>query len=202
MDETYHSTNGALTEAQHVFIRNGFDLCVKTDIRILEVGFGTGLNAIVTLDAFQKQDSIKRVSYTTLEKYPVKEEISSQLNYGTLFSPTLDKQYHKIHQIEWEKDCEITPGFSLYKKEFDLLQQDLDGEYDLVYYDAFAPSKQAAMWEDDILKKVVDSMAPEAIFTTYCAKGSVRRALQSFGLKMQRVPGPPGKREMLLGKLI
>ncbi len=199
IDETYHSTNGALTEAQHVFIKNGFERYAKEEIKILEIGFGTGLNALVTLDAFLKQDKIKRVHYTSLEKYPVKTSLTKSLNYGQLLSPSLEQEFLKMHQSNWEEDIKISPSFLLQKKEFDLLEQTLEGEYDLIYYDAFAPSKQATMWEDDILQKVINTMTPNAIFTTYCAKGSVRRALQSFGLEMQRIPGPPGKREMLFG---
>lgn len=121
MDETYHSTHGALTEAEHVYIKNGFDLYDKPELRILEIGFGTGLNAIVTLNAFQKQQKIKRVSYTSLEKYPVNDEISSQLNYGKLFAPVLEEEYSKLHSVAWEKESLIVPGFSLYKKKIDLL---------------------------------------------------------------------------------
>jgi len=200
MDETYHSTNGALTEARHVFISNGLALCDRSELRILEVGFGTGLNAIVTLDAFLKQEVIQNIHYTSLEKYPLDSAISAALNYGQLFSPSLEKEFNKLHQATWEKEQEISPHFTILKKEFDLLEQALEGNYDLIYYDAFAPSKQASMWEAEVLKKVVDVMTEKAILSTYCAKGTVRRALQTLGLEMHRLPGPPGKREMLMGR--
>ena len=200
MDETYHSTNGALTEARHVFVQNGFNSWDKKDLRILEVGFGTGLNAMVTLDAFLKQSVVERVHYTTLEKYPVAHEICSQIAHGNLFEPKLTSEYKAMCAAEWEQDVEVLPNFLLHKKHFDLIEQNLDGEYDLVYFDAFAPSKQADMWSLDILRKSTNVMAVNSIFVTYCAKGEVRRNLQSLGLEMHRVPGPPGKREMLVGK--
>ncbi len=200
MDETYHSTNGALTEARHVFIQNGFSAWDKKELRILEVGFGTGLNAMVTLDAFIKQNKIERVYYTTLEKYPVAHDICLKIAHGNLFEPILNAEYEAMHTAEWEQDVEILPNFFLHKKHFDLIAQSLSGKYDLVYFDAFAPSKQPEMWSPDVLKKVVDAMSPNSIFVTYCAKGEVRRNLQSLGLEMHRIPGPPGKREMLVGK--
>ena len=199
MDETYHSTNGALTEAQHVFINNGLLKSSHSSLRILEVGFGTGLNALVTLDALYKQTTIENVHYTTLEKYPVPAEIYNKLNYGQLVSPDLTTEFNLLHQAAWEEEVNINKHFTIHKRRFDLLEQKLEGEFDLIYYDAFAPSKQSPMWEDKILKKVCDTLKPGGIFSTYCAKGSVRRALQSFELEMERLPGPPGKREMLLG---
>ncbi len=200
MDETYHSTNGALTETQHVFIKNGLEQIKKEHVRILEVGFGTGLNAIATLDFLLNQKIIKSIHYTTLEKYPLNAEIISQLNYGSLFPSDRSDFFLKMHKAKWEEDISINEVFSIHKKKFDLLTEELEGEYDLIYYDAFAPSKQAEMWDEAPLNKVINTMAPESIFSTYCAKGTVRRHLQSRGLQTSRVPGPPGKREMLVAR--
>lgn len=202
MDETYHSTNGALTETQHVYIQNGLLKSDKTSIRILEVGFGTGLNALVTLDAFRKQNKIKSIHYTSLEKHPVDSEIYDQLNYGHLLSPNLQSEFLQMHQVPWEEDTEISPNFTLHKKEFDLLEDTLEGEFDMIFYDAFAPSKQCLMWNDETLEKVCHTLKPGGLFSTYCAKGDVRRSLKRCGLKMKRLPGPPGKWEMLFGTKI
>lgn len=199
MDETYHSTNGALTEAQHVFIKNGLLKSPLKDIRILEIGFGTGLNALVTLDAFLELEHISSIHYTSLEKYPIAPEIFKKLNYGTLSTKNLETKFQLMHESAWEQDQLIEQGFTLHKKEFDLLKQSLTGKYDIIYYDAFAPSKQSPMWDDAILTAVCNTLEKGGILSTYCAKGSVRRALQNNGLDMQRLPGPPGKREMLFG---
>ena len=197
MNETYHSTNGALTEALHVYIKNGLNKVTKSNVSLLEIGFGTGLNALVTLDTFLKQDVIKQISYTSLEKYPISQELAAQLNYGGLLSPTRKQEFAELHEAVWNKEVAINPQFSIYKKEFDLINDELSGTFDLIYYDAFAPSKQAEMWTEDILKKVVNTMNPQGIFITYCVKGDVRRALNRLGLTTQRLPGPPGKLEIL-----
>ena len=198
-DETYHSTNGALTEAQHVFIENGLLKSPLKDIRILEVGFGTGLNALVTLEAFLGQEHLSSIHYTSLEKYPIAPEIYQNLNYGELTKPNLTSHFQLMHQSAWEEDIIIHKDFVLHKKEFDLLKKNITGTYDIIYYDAFAPSKQSPMWDDAVLAAVCKTLKEGGIFCTYCAKGSVRRSLQSNGLEMQRLPGPPGKREMLFG---
>lgn len=197
MDETYHSTHGALTEANYVYIENGFSRINKEHINILEIGFGTGLNALATLDAFLKQDKVKSITYTTLEKFPIEDEIISQLKYGQLTSPIMESEFASLHQAQWESTIEIAPNFHIHKKKLDLLTDSLEGEYDLIYYDAFAPSKQVEMWSNDIIKKVTDVMTSDALLTTYCAQGDAKRAFRECGLKVKRLPGPPGKWHML-----
>ena len=198
MDETYHSTHGALTEAKHVYIMNGLTQCSKENINVLEIGFGTGLNALATLDTLIKTPELNSVKYTTLEKFPLPMEVISELNYGDLTEPNLNTEYTAIHEATWEEANNITPQFIITKLKFDLLTDQLTGTYDVVYYDAFAPSKQEEMWTEEVLKKVIDCMAEGAILATYCAKGVVRRLLNHLGLTTQRVPGPPGKREMII----
>lgn len=200
MDETYHSTHGALTEALHVYIKNGFERRTMEHINILEVGFGTGLNALVTADAFLKQNKIKSVHYHTLEKYPVASEIINQLNYGEMLLENREELFTAIHKAPWEKDEEVIKGFTIHKQEIDLLTDTLSGSFDLVYYDAFAPSKQAEMWQQEIIKKVVDVMNDKALLSTYCVQGNAKRAFKACGLELKRLPGPPGKRQMLIGK--
>lgn len=199
MDETYHSTHGALTEAQYVYIQNGFERTTKEHLNILEVGFGTGLNTLVTIDAFVKQEHIKSIHYHTLEKFPVAEEIISQLNYGQLLQNSDEDFFSPIHKAGWEQDEEILKGFTLHKQQIDLISDSLSGNYDLVYYDAFAPNKQGEMWSEDVIKKVVDIMADDALLCTYCAQGDAKRAFRACGLKLKRLPGPPGKWHMLIG---
>lgn len=198
MDETYHSTHGALTEAKHVYIMNGLMQSDKSDISVLEIGFGTGLNALATLDTLIKAPELRSVKYTTLEKFPLPMEVITELKYGELTEPSLNDEFIAIHQAAWETPNHITPDFALTKLNIDLLTDTLTGTYDIVYYDAFAPSKQKEMWTEDVLRKVVDCMADGATLATYCAKGVVRRLLNHLGLTTQRVPGPPGKREMLI----
>jgi len=197
MDETYHSTHGALTEAQYVYIQNGFERSTKEHLNILEIGFGTGLNALVTADTFLKQNKVKSVHYHTLEKYPVPQEIISQLNYGQVLLENREALFSAIHQAPWEVDDEITTGFTLHKQKIDLLTDTLSGGFDLVYYDAFAPSKQAEMWQQEVIKKVVDVMNDGALLSTYCVQGQAKRAFIACGLTLNRLPGPPGKRHML-----
>lgn len=199
MDETYHSTNGALTEAQYVYIKNGFQRTQQEHLNILEIGFGTGLNTLVTADAFLKQEDIKSIHYHTLEKYPLETEIINQLNYGQVLSPPREAIYSNIHNAEWEKEVEILSNFTVHKQNIDLLTESLSGSFDLVYYDAFAPSKQVEMWQINVIQKVVDTMKVGALLSTYCVQGDAKRAFRACGLKIKRLPGPPGKRHMLIG---
>lgn len=199
MDETYHSTHGALTEAKYVYIANGFNRIGKGHINLLEIGFGTGLNALATIDAFLKQDTVKTVHYHTLEKYPVKAELITELKYGSLLEPDRTDIFDKIHQAAWNTKVEIIPGFTIFKQELDLLTDGLNGNFDLVYYDAFAPSKQTEMWHIDTIQKVVNTMTEDALLSTYCAQGDAKRAFRAAGLKLKRLPGPPGKWHMLTG---
>ena len=199
MNETYHSTHGALTEAQYVYIQNGFNDVDTEHISILEIGFGTGLNVLATINAFLKQNTIKSVQYHSLEKYPVPTEIITQLKYGELLQPNRDDLFEQIHTAKWESLVELVPGFSLHKQQLDLLSDELHGEFDLVYYDAFAPSKQAEMWNETTIQKVVNTMTKGGLLSTYCVQGDAKRAFRNAGLKLKRLPGPPGKRQMLNG---
>lgn len=198
LDEHYHSTNGAKQEAEHVFINAGLYHSTKNEIKILEVGFGTGLNAFLTLLDVQK--SGKRVHYITLEAYPLSMEIIRNLNYPNLFSVNSREFYYRLHETEWEKEIEINSNFYLTKVNADFTQFDfskLTDAIDIVYFDAFAPDKQSEMWTQSLFDQLYNSCANGGIFVTYCAKGVVRRMLQESGFVTERLPGPPGKREML-----
>jgi tRNA U34 5-methylaminomethyl-2-thiouridine-forming methyltransferase MnmC len=199
LKEHYHSTYGALTESIHVFIRNGLDCFGGSgEISIFETGFGTGLNALLTsVNAARMK---VKVWYTALEKYPVDPQIVKQLNYPLLLKDSdndAERLFAAIHEAGWERMTEIHPLFHLKKIKGDLCTYIPDASFDLVYFDAFAPDKQPEMWTGEIMHRLVSAMKPGGIFATYCVKGSVKRILKDCGLTVEKLPGPPGKREIL-----
>ena len=198
MDEHFHSVHGAVQESMHVFIQNGLKKCRLSEINILEIGFGTGLNAF--LSCLHRED--KTIHYFSLEKYPLLEEEYRQLNYTQNDLPDARAVFQQMHQCGWEKETAITPEFFLNKLNRDLVSADLSGlpMFDLIYFDAFAPGKQPEMWTGEVFQKIAAQCKPGGIFTTYCAKGDVRRLLQKNGFNMQRLPGPPGKNQILSGE--
>ncbi|MDR0834092.1 MAG: tRNA (5-methylaminomethyl-2-thiouridine)(34)-methyltransferase MnmD [Candidatus Symbiothrix sp.] len=198
LDEHYHSTNGAIREAQHVYIEAGFNQCPKDVIHVLELGFGTGLNALLT--ALESQQRQVKAVYTTLEKYPLPPDIVTQLNYNEIES----NLFQQIHTAEWEKCVPLTDFFTLQKINTDFNDWvgaqnfvPLRESFDVVYYDAFAPGKQTEVWSQSLFDKIYAQLNPGGILTTYCAKGTIRRMMQAAGFLVERIPGPPGKREML-----
>lgn len=200
LNENYHSHHGALQEAEHVFIKNGLNLINDYEINILELGFGTGLNVLVTINEYLKTDKNHIINYFTLEKYPINESEMNDLEYFDLFdNPEFKNIYHKIHQTEWEKDIEIVKGFHLKKIEcdfFELKNIDLP-KINLVYYDCFGARVQPDLWEKPLFEMVSDKMAVNGLLTTYSSKGSVRRILQELDFIVEKKQGPPGKREMI-----
>lgn len=199
LDEHYHSTHGAINESNHVYINNGFYQIGKPEISILEIGFGTGLNALLTYE-HAKKCNIK-VDYYCLEKYPLSEFEFNKLEYWKSCSNNNPEIFRNIHISKWGTKSQISDSFTLIKSKSDLLPHDFkDDTFDLIYYDAFGPSKQAEMWTEEILRKVAKTLNFDGIFVTYCAKGSVRRALSAAGISMERIPGPVGKKEILRGK--
>jgi tRNA U34 5-methylaminomethyl-2-thiouridine-forming methyltransferase MnmC len=200
LDEHYHSTHGAIQEAKHVFLKAGLDGLLErlSEISVLEVGLGTGLNAFLTWMHVQKTDI--KVQYTALEAFPVDFEMAQRLNY---VSELTGEQSHPIfdgiHSSVWEQAIALDNTFTLLKKEVKLQDFNPTEGYDIIYFDAFGPPVQPAMWTPEIFQKLYDCLNPNGIFVTYCAKGQVRRDLQSVGFQLERLPGPPGKREMLRG---
>lgn len=194
--ESYHSLNGAVQESMHVFINAGFSQINKSHIRIFEVGFGTGLNCALTWREAKRKNI--HVEYETTEAYPIPEDIYRKLNYPEVLEDLGAEAFDLIHTASWGKwevlEKEI---FNLKKDNVDFIVQIIEGKYDLVYYDAFAPNKQAELWDEPLFNKLYDAMNPGGIIVTYCAMGEVRRKLQRSGFKTERLPGPPGKREML-----
>lgn len=199
MDEHYHSINGAIGESEHIFVNAGLRSLAQREIRILEIGFGTGLNAFLTLrEVMANLDW--RVVYFAVELYPLPFELATRLNYAGLAWPEGESLFLDLHRVEWGKPTQITDRFVLHKIEGDANHVSLPDGIDLVYMDAFAPEKQPEMWNAALYRRLVDAMASEATLVTYCAKGDVRRGLRDAGLFMERLPGPPGKRHILRGK--
>jgi tRNA U34 5-methylaminomethyl-2-thiouridine-forming methyltransferase MnmC len=201
LNEHYHSIHGALAESRHIFIRNGLEcLAGKPALSILETGFGTGLNALLT--AIWAVKTGTTVYYHALEKFPLEKNIISLLNYPALLQEEDHQAAHyfeAIHNAPWNEMTGITSIFHLQKVRTDAVLFIPDFTYDLVYYDAFSPEKQPEMWSEEVLRRIVTNLNPDGIFSTYCVKGSVRRILTDAGLKVTKVPGPVGKHETLFG---
>lgn len=209
LDEHYHSVKGARTESQHIFIDMGLKALNAPHPRILEIGFGTGLNALLTLEAAE-QDK-RPVHYTGIELYPLSWEEVDILEYSE------NPLFKELHAATWEEDVNITPNFTLRKIQGDANKVISDkllvisnesstnhsslithNSFDLVYFDAFAPEKQPEMWNEELFRNLYANMNMNGILTTYCAKGVIRRLLQTVGFKVERLAGPPGgKREIL-----
>ena len=201
LDETYHSVHGAIQEAIHVYINAGFNyFSSKKELTVFEVGFGTGLNTFLTyLESVKKE---KKINYTSIEAYPLSIESIEQLNYlDKLKVCKLDEQFfNNIHQVRWDEEVEITSLFTLKKLKQQLQYFNVKNKYDVVYFDAFGPRVQPELWEVRILRKMYEALIDGGILVTYCAKGSVKRALKEVGFTIESIPGPPGKREMTRAK--
>jgi tRNA U34 5-methylaminomethyl-2-thiouridine-forming methyltransferase MnmC len=192
MDEHYHSHFGALTESLHIFINAGLASLGPGPVTILEVGFGTGLNALIT--AIHAEKNNIAVSYTSLEKYPLDPSVVSHLNYGTMAGEGRQELFNSIHCAPWNVPSCITGWFTLEKRVSDLTTDHPSGSYDLIYFDAFGPDKQPEMWTDEVLHKISEVTHPGSVFVTYSAKGTLKRMLRSLGFDVTLLPGPPGKR--------
>jgi tRNA U34 5-methylaminomethyl-2-thiouridine-forming methyltransferase MnmC len=201
LNETYHSTHGALQESQHVFIESGLKYLLpqsqKKEISILEIGFGTGLNALLT--SLEAKNNDLKIYYEGIEAFPLPMETIAQLNYPELLKSEESKIiFNQLHQAHWNTTQLISSNFQLHKRAIKVQEIGLPKDkFDLIYFDAFAPSKQPEMWEPAILKKIMATMKPKAVFVTYCAKGQLKRDLVSMGLTVEKISGPPGKREMI-----
>lgn len=183
LDETYHSRHGAVQESMHVFIKNGLEYFPGNDVNIFEVGFGTGLNALLSAQ------SSKNVNYTSIEAFPLEESVYSQLNYEPR---DLLISLHANPKLE-------TRNFKLNRLHTTLQLIQVEPVYDIIFFDAFAPSKQPEMWELPMIEKVCNALTRGGLFVTYCAKGQLKRDLKSLGMEVETLPGPPGKKEMVRG---
>jgi tRNA U34 5-methylaminomethyl-2-thiouridine-forming methyltransferase MnmC len=195
INEHYHSIHGAITESRHVFIEAGLKQIEDSNIEIFEMGFGTGLNAMLTLEEAMRGG--RHIVYSALEKYPLGNEITGSLNYGKLLSPSAGKHFMALHECAWQQAKSVTNNFTLFKIRGDLLDLDTRDRYDLVYFDAFAPDRQPELWTTGIFTRIHRSMKRGAILTTYSAKGQVRRNMTDAGFHVEKLPGPIGKREMI-----
>jgi tRNA U34 5-methylaminomethyl-2-thiouridine-forming methyltransferase MnmC len=198
---TYHSKHGAIQESMHVFIGAGLHhilskAITRNPLRILEMGFGTGLNALLVL-----QESIRTglpVVYETIEAFPLENVVYSQLNYcAQLQAPELQPMFLQLHEAAWDTTNTITTGFSFIKRNTTLEKFSSPGSFDLIFYDAFAPSAQPELWTEEVFRKLYGLLHPGGFLTTYCSKGDVRRAMMAAGFSIEKIPGPPGKREMV-----
>ena len=195
-DEHYHSKFGALEESTHLFINYGLNAVKKSSIKVLEVGFGTGLNAFLTFIEGQKRKV--KIHYETIEKYPLGKEELSMLNYAEHNHGRYAELFEKLHSSPWEKEVELDNDFVLLKRNTDLLDFRTTNKYNVVYFDAFAPDLQSELWSEQIFVMLHDCMEEDGVLVTYSTKGIVRRALQSAGFMIEKIPGPEGgKKENL-----
>jgi len=199
-NEQYHSVHGAIQEANHVFIKHGLIFFIESlyktsTIRILEIGFGTGLNTFLTL--LKAKELNYKIDYVGVDAYPVTKEEIHQLNYAELISKKDKFQFEKLHKTVWETSQSITSDFKLEKQEKFFKDINSDEEFDIIYFDAFGARVQPELWTESIFEIMYKAMRSNSVLVTYSAKGSVRRAMQAVGFIVERLPGPPGKREML-----
>lgn len=201
LNETYHSVHGAVLESMHVFIHHGLQYYCEQlqakEVSVLEVGFGTGLNALLTLQYAKRTDIVIR--YTTLEPFPLEEAVWSKLNYAAADAKT---DFSAIHKAGWDREVLLDPRFTLHKMRVTLEEARLDADYEVIYFDAFAPSVQPELWGYGSLEKVVKPLQSGGVFVTYSAKGQLKRDLRSLGLAVETLAGPPGKMEMVRGRKV
>lgn len=195
LDESYHSTHGALQESMHVFINQGFRSIEKSPMHILEMGLGTGLNVMLTLVEAQKSGA--EVYYHAVERYPLSSDEFGKLNHEAIIPGIPGGSLIRMHEAPWGKAFNLSEDFMIYKEQSDFRAMDPKGTFDLVYFDAFAPDKQPELWTPDIFLRLHQLMNPQALLVSYTSKGAVRRALASCGFEVRKVSGPPGKREMI-----
>jgi tRNA U34 5-methylaminomethyl-2-thiouridine-forming methyltransferase MnmC len=194
--DSYHSKFGAIQESQHVFIDAGLNYQTakgKKDLTILEIGFGTGLNALMTYREAEQQNL--KINYLTFEKFPLSIEQAEALNY----SEKLDLPatvLKKFHNCNWDENIALGNKFMFKKCKKDCQTISFHEFADIIYFDAFAPQIQPELWEIPFLSRLFYALKPEGILTTYCAKGSVKRGLKQVGFQIEALEGPPGKREM------
>ena len=198
LNEHYHSVNGALQESLHVFIGAGLNYMLPhyNPLQVLEIGFGTGLNALLTLQQIMGKGN--QVLYDGLEKYPVPLEVINQMRFDKfILNPELLDYLPQLHNAPWHEPVPVSPNFELRKIQNDLTTYTLpEAYYHLIYFDAFAPEKQPELWTDTIFQKLYNALQTDGVLVSYCAKGSFKRSLKTAGFTVEALPGPAGKREM------
>lgn len=195
-NESYHSQHGAITEALHVYIKSGLDYRIKLEplksLSVLEMGFGTGLNAYLTYK-YARENGLS-INYSSIEKYPMPDEEVSLLNYAEESDTSV---FEQLHTVPWDEFISIAEHFQLKKLQMDIDSFKTDEKFDVIFYDAFGPRVQPHLWNMSILETMYSVLNPNGVWVTYSCKGSVRRALTDLGFYVEKIPGPPGKREML-----
>jgi tRNA U34 5-methylaminomethyl-2-thiouridine-forming methyltransferase MnmC len=195
LNEHYHSVNGAVQESEYIFIKNGFDSCKADPVNIFEVGFGTGLNALLT--AVRSMNGSREVFYTSIEKYPLENLLVEKLNYPNFTGDDGARLFSLINSAQWGEMQNICNNFNILKLRGDLVTDYIKGNYDLIYFDAFGPDKQPEMWSADVFEKISAVASEGAILVTYSSKGQVKRNLKACGFEVSVLPGPPGKRHII-----
>ena len=197
---SYHSKHGAIQETQHVFIKAGFNHILQqtpNEINILEIGFGTGLNAFMTFLESEHQPILTTINYFAIEAYPLSMEQVFELNYvERLDAAGYQDVFLKMHSCEWSQVHPLSKKFNFQKLLMNFEDIDFQNQMDLIYFDAFAPDVQPQLWEENLMAKMFNALRSQGVLTTYCAKGVVKRTLKSVGFFIESLPGPPGKREM------
>jgi tRNA U34 5-methylaminomethyl-2-thiouridine-forming methyltransferase MnmC len=199
-DETYHSRHGAIAEARHVFLKHGLHYWLQhndqNQLHILEMGFGTGLNCLLTQLEPKREGLL--IHYHALEAFPLTLEETALLNYSKVLA-IVPEVFSALHQIPWEALTPISVDFAVKKQKMNFEDFDQKNHFNLIYYDAFGARVQPELWTQDRFQAMYDGLTSGGVLVTYAAKGSVRRAMQDVGFEVSRLPGPPGKREMLRG---
>ncbi len=195
-DESYHSKHGAVQEAYHVFIKNGLQLFENRTVNILEIGFGTGLNAIITLIEGEKQNL--KINYTGIEAYPVSVEEALEMNYLESLN-AIDKKsiFEKMHRIPFAEEIMISDNFNIEKRNIFFNEIADIEQFDLIYFDAFGFRVQPELWSTEIFQKMYGALKDNGVLVTYAARGVVKRSMKEVGFTVEKLAGPPGKREMM-----
>lgn len=202
LNENYHSTNGAILEAQHVFLKYGIHLFLekfdKKNLNILEIGFGTGLNAWLTWLEAEKLNI--KVNYVGVEAFPIAADELTMLNYAKILNDEGNSsKFEKLHEIQWNEEQQLDKQFSLLKLEQFFETIDFKNQFDIIYFDAFGFEVQPDLWSVSMFQKMFDSLKVKGLLTTYACRTVIKKNLQEVGFITQKLPGAPGKREMLVG---
>ena len=200
-NESYHSKHGAIQEAKHVFIKNGLSLFENEPVSILEIGFGTGLNAFITfLEAMQSE---QKIEYVGIEAYPVDTDEVLAMNYvKELEADQFSNVFQQMHEHDWNQKFELSSDFTLTKRKQFFNEIEDQNDFDLIYFDAFGYRVQPELWSTEIFQKMYNSLKPNGILVTYAARGVVKRSMISVGFEVEKLAGPPGKREMFRARKI
>ena len=204
-NQHYHSHFGALQESMHIFIEAGLSspqLFEKENISILEIGFGTGLNALLTF--FKAMELRKKIYYETIELYPLTSQETDQLNYPSILPYSNVKEiFTALHNAKWNEEQRIADFFTLQKRLTSAINASyVSNKFDLVYFDAFSPDAQPEMWNKEVFEPIYNSMKHDSILLSYCVKGIVKQTLTAIGFQIEKLPGPVGKREIIRARKV